>query len=404
MGKLVFGRYDYAAFLAFAAYAMCSMAVPMCLVPLAAELRFPLDDGGMGLGGALQIARSIPMVAAMLLCGFISGVFGKRRALGASLLLMALGIAVCSAAPAYGVLFAALIVSGLGEGVLEGLATPFVQDLHPDQPGRYLNFSHAFWSVGIVFLVLIAGALLSWGVSWRLVMLFSGLSALVPAALLLLPSKQRSLSSERFVKTHWRDVCRDAWAIMRVKRFWLFFAAMFFAGGGEFCLTFWCASFIQLEYGGSAWAAGAGTAFFSAGMIVGRIGSGWLVRQGGLKTLIVATGFAATAVTLPFPWLQSLWALFVLLFLAGIAAGPFWPSIQSDGTHRVRGDHTMMMIMFSCAGVPGCGFFTFAIGLLGDWAGLRMSFFIVPACFLVVFLLMGYDLLSERRESRAKSL
>ncbi len=247
MGKLVFGRYDYAACLAFAAYAMCSMVVPMCLVPLAAELGFPLDDGGMGLGGALQIARSIPMVAAMLLCGFISGIWGKRRSLGVSLLFMAGGIVACSIAPAYGVLFAALVFSGMGEGVIEGLATPFVQDLHPDESGRYLNLTHAFWSVGIVFLVLTAGALLLEGVSWRLVTLGCGLAALVPAALLLLPGKVRTPMSDRFVKTHWRAVCRDARDIMRVPRFWLFFAAMFFAGGGEFCLTFWCASFIQLE-------------------------------------------------------------------------------------------------------------------------------------------------------------
>jgi fucose permease len=107
---------------------------------------------------------------------------------------------------------------------------------------------------------------------------------------------------------------------------------------------------------------------------------------------------AATAISLFFPWLQSLWVLFVLLFLSGIAAGPFWPSIQSDGARRVKGDYTMMMIMFSCAGVPGCGVFTTLIGVLGDWIGLRLSFLIVPACFLMVFVLMGFDMLTERRE------
>ncbi len=133
-------------------------------------------------------------------------------------------------------------------------------------------------------------------------------------------------------------------------------------------------------------------------MIAGRLGSGWLVGQNRLKILIVVMAAAATAVSLFFPWLRSLEALFALLFLSGAAAGPFWPSIQSDGAQRVKGDHTMMMIMFSCAGVPGCGFFTYAIGLLGDWAGLRMSFYLVPACFFIVLLLMGYDLLKQRAE------
>ncbi len=93
-------------------------------------------------------------------------------------------------------------------------------------------------------------------------------------------------------------------------------------------------------------------------------------------------------------------ALFALLFLSGVAAGPFWPSIQSDGAQRVQGDYTMMMILFSCAGVPGCGFFTYAIGLLGDWVGLRMSFYIVPACFFVVLVLMACDMLRKPRHCK----
>jgi fucose permease len=124
------------------------------------------------------------------------------------------------------------------------------------------------------------------------------------------------------------------------------------------------------------------------------------VKQSGLKALIVWCGAGATAVSLFFPWLESLEMLCALLFLSGIAAGPFWPSIQSDGAQRIRGDYTMMMILFSCAGVPGCGFFTDAIGLLGDLAGLRMSFYIVPACFLIVFFLMGYDMLRDRAKAR----
>ena len=67
--KMVFGRYDYAAFLTFASYAMCSIVIPMCLVPLARDLHFPLDEGGMGMGGAIQLGRSIPMTIMLILCG-----------------------------------------------------------------------------------------------------------------------------------------------------------------------------------------------------------------------------------------------------------------------------------------------------------------------------------------------
>lgn len=396
MSKMKFGRYDYASCLTFASYAVCSMIVPMCLVALSIDLGFPLEEGGMRQGGLLQIGRSVPMVLAMVLCGFAAGKWGKRRTLGYSILFMAAGIILASMSPGYGILFVALVISGLGEGTIEGLATPYVQDLHPDQPGRYLNVSQAFWSIGVVAVVLVAGFLLYNGVSWRVVILATGIGALIPVLLLLWPVSGGS-HVEHDARMTWLEVCRSVWDIFRNRRFWLFFVAMFFAGGGEFCLTFWCASFIQIEFGASPRAAGLGTACFAAGMIAGRLLSGVYVHQHNLKNLIVWLSCIATVVTLFFPWIESLAVLFILLFIAGIAAGPFWPSIQSDGANRIKSDHTMMMILFSCAGVPGCGFFTAAIGFLGDLVGLRMSFLIVPACFGIVFLLMGYDMLREGR-------
>ena len=191
--KLIFGRYDYAAFLTFACYAMCSVIIPMCLVPLASDLHFPLQEGGMGMGGALQMGRSIPMTLMLLLCGLIGAKYGNRISLGASLLTMALGILLSSLAPGYWFLIPAIAVAGFGEGVIEGLATPFVNDLHDEDTGRYLNFSHSFWSVGVLSAVLCGGALLSFGVSWRIITGGCALAALIPAAMLLLRGKEEQL-------------------------------------------------------------------------------------------------------------------------------------------------------------------------------------------------------------------
>ncbi len=398
--KLTFGRHDYANCLGMAAYAGCSMAIPMCLVFIAKDLHFPLGEGGMGAGGALQLGRSMPMVVAMAACGVIAGMWGKRLSLGVALLLMCLGIAGAALAPSYGILFVALMAAGLGEGVIEGLATPFVQDLHAEEPGRYLNIVHSFWSIGVVGLVLLSGILLDAGVSWRMVVATAAAVCLLPVILFLWPSRKGAILPSREERVHWRDIAAKTRAIMKQPRFWLFFTAMFFAGGGEFSLTFWCASYIQLEFASSARAAGFGTACFAAGMIVGRIAFGLWVKQASLKKFLVAATFLAVLVCLPFPWLETRHLLFPLLFAAGLVAGPLWPSIQSDGAQRIPGDYTMMMILFSCAGIPGCGVFTSLMGLAGDWVGLRYSFLLVPASFALVFLLLAYDLRVEIRERK----
>ncbi|MBT4819867.1 MAG: hypothetical protein HON70_29415, partial [Lentisphaerae bacterium] len=101
--KMVFGRYDYAAFVSFFTYASGSVVVPVALVSLSRELGFSLESGGMGAGGALHLGRTIPIVVAMVLCGFAAGRWGKRRTFGCAVLLMGTGLALCALAPAYGV-------------------------------------------------------------------------------------------------------------------------------------------------------------------------------------------------------------------------------------------------------------------------------------------------------------
>jgi len=390
--RLTFGRFDAAAFISFFAYASGSVVVPVALVSLARELGFSLESGGMTAGGALGLGRTLSMVAAMLLCGFAAGRWGKRRSYIVALILMGGGIGLCAVAPAYGLLFLALSVAGVGEGIIEGLATPFVQDLHPEEPGRYINFAHAFWPIGVLSTVLLSGALLALGVSWRWIIGGVALLSAVPAVILLLPARPGHEYPDHPEPVHWRTIWTQAIAIVRRPRFWLFYAAMFVAGGGEMGLTFWVASYIQLHYAASAWAGGVGTACFAAGMMVGRTGWGYLIRQHQLRALIVCSALAGTTITLAFPILDQLWAFFGLLFVAGLATAPFWPSVQSycaDRLHDV--DTTMLFVLLSCAGVPGCGVAIWLMGYIGNHSGLDAALYLVPVCFAVLAVLIGWD-------------
>ena len=161
---LKFGRYDYASFSAFAMYSVCSMAIPLMIVTMGKDLGFPLDKGGMSAGGFLHAARCSLMIVALLICSLIAGKIGKRLSLGFCILFFGTGILACSLTTAYWMLLPCLILVGFGEGICEGLATPFIQDLHSDAPERYVNIGHAFWPVGTVLSVLVVGGLLTLGV------------------------------------------------------------------------------------------------------------------------------------------------------------------------------------------------------------------------------------------------
>ncbi len=394
--RMTFGRYDYASFLTFTAYAAGSVVVPVTLVELARDLGFSLRSGGMGAGGMLHLARTMTMVAAMLLVGFAAGRWGTRQTLGVSTILMGVGMLLCAVAPTYGLLLLALALAGVGEGVIEGLATPFVHALHPAEPGRYINFTHAFWSVGVLVTVLASGLLLTWEVSWRALVGGVSLGGFVAGLLILLPARGGRRFPDAAERTPWRKTWEHARGIMREPRFWLYYAAMFLAGGGEFCLTFWSASHIQLHYGTSPWSGGLGVGLFATGMVIGRTGWGWLIHQKGLRRLIVGSALAGTILCLFLPTAGSLGIFLALLFGAGLATAPFWPSIQSYAIDRLpHSDTTMLLILLSCAGVPGCGIFTWLMGVLGDRTGsLSAAFYLVPASYALLGMLVAWDWLA----------
>jgi fucose permease len=137
-------------------------------------------------------------------------------------------------------------------------------------------------------------------------------------------------------------------------------------------------------------------------MFLGRIGWGCRIRQHQLKQLIVGSALAGALITFLLPILGNLWTLFGLLFLTGIATAPFWLSVQSYSADRLlEADTTMLFLLLSCAGIPGCGVFTWLMGYIGNLTGdLRVAFYLVPACFLTLAALIGMDWLQSRRSGK----
>jgi fucose permease len=391
--KMNFGRYDFAAFFSFFSYASGTVVLPIALVGLANDLGFDLEEGGMSEGGMLHFVRTVFVVISMLFCGVAAGRWGKRRSMGIAVLLMGAGGLLCAGSTSFVILLIALMVAGLGEGVMEGLTTPFVRDLHPAEPARYINMAHSFWPIGILSTVLVSGGLLAWGVSWRLIMAGIALFALVAAGMLLWRESEKHKYPEHPEPIHWKTIWVQSQEIFRIPRFWIFFLAMFAAGGGEFSLTYWSASYIQLNFGGTAWAGGIGTACFAGGMMLARMGWSFLLKQQQFQFLLFWSALAAVLIAMFLPGLSSLWIFSGLLFLAGIAAAPLWPTLQSHCADRLpEVDSTMLFILLSCAGIPGSGFCIWLMGFLGNQTGdLSKAFYLVPVCFCVVVLLVGYD-------------
>ncbi len=386
-------RYDIAAYSAFTSYALCSLVIPIVLVAMGNELQFPLDDGGMSYGGILHLARCAAMVVSILLCGIVAKKFGKRRPMGWSVMLMGASIFLCACAPGYWFLPPLLLLAGLGEGICEGLATPFVQALHPDNPEKYVNIAHSFWSVGIGICVLGAGALLSCGVSWRIILGGAGMISILVSLMFLCNPRAGAAYPEEVKKNDANLFWKNSRSIFRRPLFWFCCAGMFMGAGAEFCLTFWAAVYLQLIFGATPFIAGTGTAAIALGMFAGRNFFAHIATGNNLKKILFSASVGTIPLTLFLAWVKpeyfpsgnvTLAILLFTLFLCGIGISPYWPTLQVYGVNLLpEEDSTLLYIYFSAMGVPGCGFFTWLIGILGDNFGLQKAFYLLPATLLI---------------------
>jgi hypothetical protein len=54
-------------------------------------------------------------------------------------------------------------------------------------------------------------------------------------------------------------------------------------------------------------------------------------------------------------------------------------------------DATMLLILLSCAGIPGFGATSWLIGIIADAAGLLTGFVLIPFYFLILGLIIWID-------------
>ncbi|MCC5829891.1 MAG: MFS transporter [Phycisphaeraceae bacterium] len=379
MKPLRFHPLDYACFVSFLCYSSSAVVSAVALQTLILELRFSLGQGGL-----IEVSRNLLNLGVLLAGAFVAARFGKVRSLGVGSIVMGVGLACYAIAPSFGLVLLAVGVVGAGSGLVEALINPLVQDAHPGESGRYLNIVNGFWSVGVLLTVLLTGDLLTREVSWR--WMPAGLSGLsILSGILFLSLRHRapvdhSLGS-RHVRRHMIEiVCRG--------RFWVFMMAMFLGGGVEGAFTFWTASLIELEFGGTARAGGIGTAFFASGMIAGRFGFGWLVGQQRLRRLIIGSAAAGIPLSAVVPLVPSLAILYPMLFAIGLSIACYWPSIQSYAADRMPVDSTVLFILLSCAGIPGLAFSSWLIGVLAERTGLGAALGMLAVMFGLLLVVM----------------
>ncbi len=367
-GKLSFRKLDFACSLAFLSYAGSAVFLPVCLVVLIEEFQT-----GFAMGGTLEVVRTSALVLSLVASGFIAARLGKVSSLAAGLVSIGVGMLLFSVAPSLTPLMFSAFLMGLGAGIVEALVNPVVQDQHPEGSGRYLNFVNAFWSVGVLLSTLITGDLLHRELSWRpIAMGFAALSILSGLALWCMREEDKTAR----VKS--AAVLQAKRTIVKHPAFGSFVVMMFLAGFVEGGLTFWSASFVQLQFETGPRAGGFAIAAFSGGMILGRLSWGTLVPQHHLIRSLFWSAFMGIVPCILIPFAPGALLCYGLLFLAGCAMAPFWPTLQSVAAESMDVDATSLFILLSCAGIPGFAAAAWLVGILTDSYGIVAGIWLIP--------------------------
>ena len=368
-------------------FATSSVITPICLPEISKTLSTNLSEGG-----GMETARTFVVLIVLLLAGLFAQKWGKKWFITLGQYLLATGLLLISFSQSYPMLIMALMITGIGGGCTEALINPLVVDIHPDNSGKYLNLTNAFYSIGVMAAALLFGELLTFGYSWRLIFRLAATGALAVGIFFTVSRFPSAIGNEL---SPWKVIGK----ILVLPGFWLFAAAIFLGAGVESAFTFWSRSYVEAYLKDVPRAGALAVVIFAGMMAVGRLLASRLSKKMGLKMMMLCSALLGVVVSGMIPFAANLIWFYVLLALAGIATACFWPTILAEAADCLKVDATILFVMLACIGIAGFGFIPWLMGVIGDSTDLRTGFAIIPAIFVVLI----FVLTIEWRMSRKKS-
>ena len=162
--------------LAFVLIGWSGLLVPSLIRSV--ETTFDQSDAGIGI---FYFVYSAMYTVGSFGGGFVTERLGRRTVLTLVAALHGAGFVGLGIAPSWPVFLFAALPAGLGAGGIDGGMNGLFLDLFPTGRGRALNLLHVFFSIGALSAPLAVGRLVDAGIPWQLIVVASGLAAIVVA-------------------------------------------------------------------------------------------------------------------------------------------------------------------------------------------------------------------------------
>jgi len=301
----------------------------------------------------LFLAESAGYLAAALASGPLLERLGRRAFQMAGAAALGGSVLVISGTPPFPLLLAALVLTGLGVGLIDAGLNAYIAGL----PGNTaaLNTLHACYGVGALLGPLVAGGVLAAGAGWGLVYgLWAGLALVVLGGSAVVfrhagaPPRATAGGANVLGGALWRPAV------------WLAAAFLLVYVGAEVSLGSWSYSVLTEERGLAALPAGWVVSGYWLGLTLGRLAIGRLAARLGDRRLIqICLGGVVAGLGLA--WLGPGSPAFAMgLWIAGASLGPLYPTTIAFIAGRVPARNVPSAIGFM-ASMSSIG------GALGPW-------------------------------------
>lgn len=368
------GRLIFASILAIYVYGSIALLLGTVLPALARQ--FTLDNEQ---ASWLPLANAAGLIISSLIIGPIIDKKGKKTALVGGLALIVLALLGLAVAPSYALALAALLLLGLGGGMIVTGSNALVSDLEPERRASTLNLLNLFFGLGgmttpfvaaNVLKIKSADAICYFLAVFTLVTLVISVATAMPA-----PSGAAQSVGKGYGEIFARPV------------FYILALQLFLYVGIEVGTETWLVKYLIGKWGEeSARVATNILSFgFAAGLLVGRVVVSRIFAT--VAEWKVTFGFSLAMAVTTYGMLQfdSQLAVIIVVFCAGLACAPMFPTLLA-----MVGNAFTQNAAQALGTVITIGWFGFLVipplvGKLGG-ANLGKGLLLLPACAIAIAL------------------
>lgn len=347
--------------------AMCVLAIGMNLPPVfLTTIRYDYALKGILLSdedlGRIAACPFIGLVCACLFTGPLADKYGPKIFCLLGNIFIFCGLLFCAFASSVLTLSFALVILGLGSGMLDMVLSPVIGALNTDNRSGSMNFLHSMYCTGAVLTTLIVQL----GLGWRTSCLILAAPPVVICASFSFQGFP-SITEVGVTQVPTRGLLKQRWFLVAL-------AAIFLGGSAEMGLAQWLPTYCEETLGYPHWLGGLALTLFSVAMALGRICTGYIGNRVSPYNVLITSCLISFFLFLLSSFLPKHLALSAAI-LVGMTGSPMWPTVMAVTADRFPGGGATMCVLFYRCFVHE---FTFVVSGLGSLLALATP--VVLAC------------------------